>query len=113
MGKILKTAYAASEIEALFDAVGEDCNTINFRVLWQDSIVTRDHHVMRQVLATSFAEFEKGPVVKLKYAFLPIPFPSGTYTNSIRLFDIFGDGIFNADGVQWKLHRAMTKPFFG
>ena len=66
MGKIIKTSYAASEIGSLFDAVGEDCNTINFRILWQDTILTRDHRIMQQVLATSFPKFEKGVTVKLK-----------------------------------------------
>lgn len=68
MGKIVKTSYAASEIAPLFDAVGGNCNTISFRILWQDTIITRDHHVMQQVLATSFTDFEKGVTVKLKYA---------------------------------------------
>jgi hypothetical protein len=61
-----RLAMQPPEIGSLFDAVGEDCNTINFRVLWQDTILTRDHRIMQQVLATSFPEFEKGVTVKLK-----------------------------------------------
>lgn len=115
MGKIIKTSYAASEIGSLFDAVGEDCNTINFRILWQDTILTRDHRIMQQVLATSFPQFEKGVTVKLKCVLSRLTSNSPPETRLFfpRLFDMFGDGIFNADGAQWKAHRAMTRPFFG
>lgn len=109
--------------------VGADCNTINFRILWQDNIVTRDHHVMQYVLATGFDEFEKGVSVKLKYAFVclhlrqmkmchasfmvvELTLPVFVFTSK-RLFDLFGDGIFNTDGAEWRAHRALTRPFFG
>lgn len=62
----MKTSYASTELEELFDAVGGNAHTINFRLLWQDNIVTRDHHVMQHILATGFNEFEKGIFVKLK-----------------------------------------------
>lgn len=66
----MKTSYASTEIESLFDAVGGTSNTINFRILWQDTIITRDHRVMQHVLATGFNDFEKGPQVKLKFVLI-------------------------------------------
>lgn len=60
-------AYVQTEIQHLFDSVdGGIHDTLNFRILWQDSILTRDHKVMQHVLATGFQEFEKGALVKLK-----------------------------------------------
>ncbi|KAF8314509.1 cytochrome P450 [Clavulina sp. PMI_390] len=86
--------YAAAGIEDFFDIFGDNVHTINLRILWQDGIVTRDHLVMKQVLATGFDDFEKGIPVKL------------------AMYDLFGDGVFNTDGAEWKAHRALTRPFF-
>lgn len=68
MGDIVKTSYASTDMEYLFEGVGSDCNTLNFRILWQDTFVSRDHHVMQHVLATGFNDFEKGVTVKLRCA---------------------------------------------
>ncbi|KAF9506189.1 hypothetical protein BS47DRAFT_1305586 [Hydnum rufescens UP504] len=78
--------------DSLFDELQSD--TINARLLWRDLIITRDHNVVKTVLATGFPDFEKGPKTKM------------------RLFSLFGNGIFNSDGEQWKAHRALTRPFF-
>lgn len=72
-----------------------NADTVNLRILWQDLIITRDHINMQTVLATGFQDFGKGPLIKLRTA------------------DLFGNGIFNSDGSEWKAHRAMTRPFFG
>ncbi|KAF8314506.1 cytochrome P450 monooxygenase CYP63 [Clavulina sp. PMI_390] len=94
VAKIKQTSYASTEMDALFDEFGPDVHTVNFRVLWQDALLTRDHLVMKQVLATGFDDFVKGIPVRLK------------------LYDLFGDGVFNTDGAEWKAHRALTRPFF-
>lgn len=28
-------------------------------------------------------------------------------------FSLFGNGIINSDGAEWKAHRALVRPFFG
>ncbi|KAF8314508.1 cytochrome P450 monooxygenase CYP63 [Clavulina sp. PMI_390] len=89
--KSRQSGYAAASIQELFDSLGKNVHTINLRVLWQDGIITRDHHVMKQVLATGFDDFAKG---------------------RSRLHDLLGDGVFNTDGAEWKAHRALTRPFF-
>ncbi|KAF8314507.1 cytochrome P450 [Clavulina sp. PMI_390] len=92
--KSRKSGYAAASIQELFDSFGDDVHTINLRILWQDGIITRDHLVMKQVLATGFDDFAKGVPIKL------------------ALHDVLGDGVFNTDGAEWKAHRALTRPFF-
>lgn len=79
--------------ERMFRELNSD--TINVRILWKDHIVTRDPKVIQTVLATGFNRFHKGADSRL------------------RLFGLFGDGIFTSDGEVWKNHRALTKPFFG
>lgn len=69
MSKLMKTSYASIELEELFNSVGGNSHTINFRLLWQDTIVTRDHRVMQHILATGFNNFEKGVNVKLRHVF--------------------------------------------
>jgi hypothetical protein len=29
------------------------------------------------------------------------------------MWGLFGTGILNTDGDEWKAHRALTRPFFG
>ena len=53
-----------------------------------------DEAVLKYVLATGFEHFDKGHKNKeIRESFL-------------------GGGIFNRDGETWKIHRAMTRPFF-
>ena len=44
-------------LNELFDELKTD--TMNLRILWQDSIVTRNHINMQTVLATDFDDFGK------------------------------------------------------
>ncbi|KAF8308480.1 cytochrome P450 monooxygenase CYP63 [Clavulina sp. PMI_390] len=99
--KARKMSYSFTDITYLFDRMGNQFDTINFRVLWQDHIITRDHLVMKQALATGFSGFNKTGN--------NILFNSPPH---VRLYDLFGDGIFNADGAEWKAHHALTRPFF-
>ncbi|KAF8308494.1 cytochrome P450 [Clavulina sp. PMI_390] len=95
--KAQTTSYSDSDMLYLFDRMGDGVDTINLRVLWQDQIITRDHLVMKQMLATGFDGFLRA---------------GGVAGKLDRLNDLFGDGIFNTDGAQWKAHRALTRPFF-
>ncbi|KAG2143715.1 cytochrome P450 [Suillus clintonianus] len=72
--------------------------TINFRLLWEDLILTTEpQHIKASsntMLATDFDNYVKG--AKFREA-----------ANSV-----LGTGVFNSDGETWKLHRTMTRPFF-
>ncbi|KAF8308485.1 cytochrome P450 monooxygenase CYP63 [Clavulina sp. PMI_390] len=91
-----KTSYSISDTIHLFERMGDNVDTINLRLLWQDQIITRDHLVMKQILATGFDGFSK----------------TSSVPGRLRLYDLFGNGIFNTDGAEWKAHRALTRPFF-
>lgn len=77
-----------------------------------NKIITRDHHLVKRMLATGFPDFNKGDHQRF------------------RAMDLFGTGIFNQNGDLWKYvslgrvvflplliyplqHRSLTKPFFG
>lgn len=94
-------------------APGED--TINMRILWQDLIFTRNHKVIQYVLATGWENFYKGPIAKLRSANVLQTHNSLDLMciGADSLFTLFGNGIFNTDGAEWKAHRALVRPFFG
>ncbi|KAI0772046.1 cytochrome P450 monooxygenase pc-3 [Trametes elegans] len=65
-----------------------------YQVFWQHAYVTTDPNVVKTILATDFANYEKG---KMFHEFSD---------------SLFGTGVFNADGDLWRFHRSMTRPFF-
>jgi len=56
----MQTGYVTDELKALFERAGTNVHTINLRILWSDTIFTRDHRVVQYVLATGFPDFNKG-----------------------------------------------------
>ncbi|KAL5533818.1 hypothetical protein ACEPAG_278 [Sanghuangporus baumii] len=68
--------------------------TYNWRLFWEDKIVTTEPEHIKAVLATEFDNFEKGDQFK------------------VHMQSVLGDGVFNSDGEMWKFHRSMTRPFF-
>ncbi|KLO20136.1 cytochrome P450 [Schizopora paradoxa] len=68
--------------------------TFNFRMLFENRIMTSEPEHIKQILATEFNNFEKGPITKTV------------------MQPLLGDGVFNSDGEMWKFHRSMTRPFF-
>ncbi|KAL5494824.1 hypothetical protein ACEPAI_286 [Sanghuangporus weigelae] len=68
--------------------------THNWRLFWEDKIITMEPEHIKAVLATEFDNFEKGDHFK------------------IHMQSVLGDGVFNSDGEMWKFHRSMTRPFF-
>ncbi|GAB2224485.1 hypothetical protein Drorol1_Dr00005246 [Drosera rotundifolia] len=58
------------------------------------AIITNDPADVHYVLIKNFPNFNKGPEFN-------------------RIFDMFGDGIFNADADLWKFQRQMTHSFIG
>ncbi|CAG8700016.1 15178_t:CDS:2, partial [Acaulospora colombiana] len=86
-----KEAYVGARLYEFFKQY--KTNTINIRPLGMDLIMTCDHGIIKEMLATGFARWEKGPRQREKLA------------------DFFGRGIFAVDGEEWKMHRSMTRPY--
>ena len=63
----MRTGYAVDGTYKLFELAGENVDTFSVRIMWKDTVVTRDPRVIQHVLATGFSDFEKGPEAKLKY----------------------------------------------
>ncbi|KAI9066444.1 cytochrome P450 monooxygenase pc-3 [Trametes sanguinea] len=79
----------------MFDLGGEMCGPLfMYKIFWDVSYATTDPNVVKTILATDFANYEKGEMFH-------------SYTDSL-----FGTGVFNADGELWKFHRSMSRPFF-
>ncbi|KAI5997178.1 cytochrome P450 [Pisolithus albus] len=70
---------------------------VNFRIMFENRILTTEPEHFKAILATQFNSFEKG---KLRPEFAD------------ELRGLLGTGVFNADGEVWKFHRSMTRPFF-
>ncbi|KAF8966456.1 cytochrome P450 [Flammula alnicola] len=64
------------------------------RLMSDNRIYTTEPEHIKQVLATQFDSFEKGP------------------TSQAQFHSFLGTGVFNSDGDMWKFHRTMTRPFF-
>jgi hypothetical protein len=73
LGKSFYQDYLLAFQDSLFDELQSD--TINARFLWKDLIMTRDHNVVKTVLATGFPDFEKGPKNKLRFVIQLFQFP--------------------------------------
>ncbi|KAJ7131724.1 cytochrome P450 monooxygenase pc-1 [Mycena crocata] len=80
--------------DGLNEAVADLGPIVNFRVLWQDTILTTSPDHIKLILATNFNNYIKGD--KFKY----------------NMNSVLGTGVFNSDGDRWKYHRSLTKPFF-
>ncbi|KAL5522174.1 hypothetical protein ACEPAF_2031 [Sanghuangporus sanghuang] len=92
MMKAFKTAYLMDVYLELFQEY--QCTTLNTRILWVDQIITMDEEHMKFVHATGFNHFWRGRRQKE------------------RMEEFLGDGIFNRDDEQWKMHRVTARPFF-
>ncbi|KAL5494825.1 hypothetical protein ACEPAI_287 [Sanghuangporus weigelae] len=89
--------------------------TYNWRLLWEDKIVTMEPEHIKAVLATEFDNFEKGGIVIRNLSvFLLTYFYFHSIGDQFKIYmqSVLGDGVFNSDGEMWKFHRSMTRPFF-
>ncbi|KAG2142981.1 cytochrome P450 [Suillus clintonianus] len=78
----------------MLDEIEELGPTVNFRLFWEDDILTTEPQHIKAILATDFDNYVKGAKFR-------------------RAADsVLGTGVFNSDGETWKLHRTMTRPFF-
>ncbi|KAI0369451.1 cytochrome P450 [Pilatotrama ljubarskyi] len=83
-----KTRYMGNSI---FQWTEEYGNIFNFRVMFEDRILTCEPEHIKMMLATDFNHYEKGPLL------------------NEQLNTLLGQGVFNSDG---RFHRTMTRPFF-
>ncbi|EGO22856.1 hypothetical protein SERLADRAFT_471322 [Serpula lacrymans var. lacrymans S7.9] len=90
--KGFKKGYIYEPYLQLFEEY--QCTTLNTRFLWTDNIISMDQEHSKYVLSTGFSHFWRGTAQKE------------------RLENFLGDGIFNRDEEQWRMHRAMARPFF-
>ncbi|KAF7323743.1 hypothetical protein MKEN_00595300 [Mycena kentingensis (nom. inval.)] len=72
----------------------EETHTVNTWIGFGDYIVTTEPEYMKIVLATDFANYEKGSWLR------------GCMSS------VLGTGVFASDGDMWRFHRQMTRPFF-
>ncbi|KAI0677048.1 cytochrome P450 monooxygenase pc-3 [Trametes maxima] len=88
-------AFTTGYPSDMFDMGGDRCGPLfQYKIFWDVSYATTDPNVVKTVLATDFANYEKGQMFH-------------DYTDSL-----FGTGVFNADGELWRFHRSMSRPFF-
>ncbi len=108
--KTIKEGYAVEHFQQYLDEY--DCDTLNLGLWWQDTYVTRNHHIVQAMLATNFDNFRKGYANTTRFVCRHIP-RLGPILTYFRLDGLFGEGIFGTDWPTGKAHRAMTRPFFG
>ncbi|KAJ6577650.1 cytochrome P450 [Mycena capillaripes] len=80
--------------DGLREAIDELGPTVNFNVLWMDTILTTSPEHIKLILSTDFDNYVKGE--RFKYG----------------MRSVLGTGVFNSDSDQWKFHRQMTRPYF-
>ncbi|KAI6033797.1 cytochrome P450 [Pisolithus microcarpus] len=92
---LLSVARGVRRVHIVFDQYCQEYGPIvNFRIMFEDRILTTEPEHIKAILATQFSSFEKGPVLW------------------DQLSGLLGTGVFNSDGEAWKFHRSMTRPFF-
>ncbi|KAF8736947.1 hypothetical protein AX14_013681 [Amanita brunnescens Koide BX004] len=92
MMRDFKSSYILDVYLRLFEEY--QCTTLNLRILWTDTIISMDQQHAKFVLASGFNHFWRGKLQKE------------------RMETFLGQGIFNRDDEQWKMHRAVARPFF-
>ncbi|KAF8917383.1 cytochrome P450 monooxygenase pc-2 [Mucidula mucida] len=91
---MLKTWDEGYMGDYMVDQVRALGSLIDMHVLWTNLFVTTSPQHIHLMLATDFANFEKGPAFQKSWE------------------SVLGQGVFNSDGDMWKFHRSMTRPFF-
>ncbi|KAG8883717.1 hypothetical protein FRB97_006028 [Tulasnella sp. 331] len=89
---------SVSKTEYLGELIGPMCeengDLFHMDILGKDIIWVTNPNYIKEMLATQFPNFIKGPSLHA------------------TLESALGTGIFNSDGEAWKHHRSMTRPFF-
>ncbi|KAI0638092.1 cytochrome P450 monooxygenase pc-3 [Trametes polyzona] len=80
--------------DGFWDKIDELGHFHGIRILGEPAYLTNDASVVKSILATEFADFEKGEVFR------------------DTMNSVLGVGVFNSDGEMWKFHRMMTRPYF-
>ncbi|KAI0935578.1 hypothetical protein AcV5_003967 [Taiwanofungus camphoratus] len=86
--KDLRQGYTLQAMGELLDEY--NCDTLNTRILWKDTVITRDDLHMRSVHAVDFESYERGLEAAEKM---------GTF---------LGRGV---DGPRWRKERGLIRPF--
>ncbi|KAI0751543.1 cytochrome P450 monooxygenase pc-2 [Daedaleopsis nitida] len=80
--------------DGFWDKIDELGHLHSLSIFWDPIYLTTDAKVLKAILSTDFAEFEKGGMLR------------------DTLNSVLGTGVFNTDGAMWKFHRTMTRPYF-
>ncbi|KAF4588561.1 hypothetical protein EYR40_010114 [Pleurotus pulmonarius] len=91
MNKRVESGYPDDSLTDLLTKYGP---VADFYVLWSHLMFTTSPEYIKIVLATDFANYEKGEEFNTVVA------------------SLLGNGVFSSDGDMWKFHRSMTRPFF-
>ncbi|KAG9016362.1 hypothetical protein FRB90_003112 [Tulasnella sp. 427] len=84
----------------------------NMQFLWEDLIWSDHPAFAKEILATGFDSYVKGPWPSTHLPNLLADARKQGERFQVALCSMLGTGIFNSDGDTWKFHRAMTRPFF-
>lgn len=87
-----KNGFIGEWVTAQHEKVGS--GTVAGALLGDYILTTCDPGNIKVVLATEFNNFEKGFFLRETMA------------------SLLGEGVFNADGDLWRMHRSITRPFF-
>ncbi|KAL1743862.1 cytochrome P450 [Schizophyllum fasciatum] len=91
MMEYIENGYPGDGLDELIEKYGP---AFDINVLWTRQYFTTCPEHIKLILATDFANYEKGP----RFRF--------------NMRSVLGTGVFNSDGDMWKFHRSMTRPFF-
>ncbi|CDO71398.1 hypothetical protein BN946_scf184908.g156 [Trametes cinnabarina] len=101
----------------MFSLGGEMCGPLfQYKIFWDVAYATTDPNVVKTILATEFANYEKGLVCSVEekllladanLSSLVVGAMFHSYTDSL-----FGTGVFNADGELWNKERISHFELF-
>ncbi|KAA1466958.1 cytochrome P450 [Dentipellis sp. KUC8613] len=93
---LVKQAHHDYPMQFVSDLFSEyNCKTLNLRILWSDLIFTIDEANVKYMLTgPGFEWFHKG------------------YYQQERAESFLGNGIFNRDKEEWRVHRTIARPWF-
>lgn len=87
----MQSGYPGDGLDELIVKYGP---VFDVNVMWERQYFTTCPEHIKRILATDFANYEKGP----RFRF--------------NMRSVLGSGVFNSDGDMWRFHRSMTRPFF-
>ncbi|GJJ08807.1 hypothetical protein Clacol_003026 [Clathrus columnatus] len=92
--KMMKSFNEGNVADYMFEWLDKYGPVHRFEFLNEYTLLTVEPEHLKTILATEFESFEKGEVFNWCFQ------------------AVLGTGVFNSDGVLWKFHRSLTRPFF-